>query len=226
MLTALALLSLVSIAATSLDEDPAFRAGLSSYEALELEKAAFRFKAAGATATLQPADRARAYAWLGVTLVQLGVLDEAAAAFRVAVAQDPGVVLPTKAPPQAESLLAEAKASAGGAQQLALAPIVDAPPAPAPAPALAAEPPSPPWLLIGGGALVGAGVGAAAAATVVGVRALIVADQAEAEPFHGAAASLYREAESDALVANVLWVGAAAGVVVGAGIVAAAVVLE
>lgn len=151
-------LAYAPLAAGSLDDDAAFQAAVSLYHDVELERAADSFTTL--LGSEWPAEeRARIFAWHGLTLAQLGRAEQAKASFTSAALLDPAVQLPAPAPPKIEQLLEEARAEALASSPPPPEEDAEVPPPPAPS----SEEPRPlPWLQIGGGgvALLGLGVSA------------------------------------------------------------------
>jgi hypothetical protein len=180
--------------------------GIDLYHAFEFEQAVFAFEQAAIDTELDPKERARALVWLGMAQGAASKTGAAQASFKRALSLDREAQLPEAVSPKLEELFAEAKAA------------VDAtPPRKAPPPP---PPPPPPDPSVVPSPMLYAGFGAVGAGALLGIAAggsylFALSKAAEAED-----PKTFQDDAKGALdTANV-----AAGIAIGAGLLAGAAV--
>jgi tetratricopeptide (TPR) repeat protein len=162
MVTWIAATLMLSLSATvPLAEDPAFQDGMKLFDQLEFEQAAFRFEQAALDSEREPAERAQAFLWLGISYANAGRFELAKPALEKAFFADENVVVPPDQSPTVLELVEEAKASAAARRAQVKQP---PPPANKPAPET-----GPPVLLLAGGGLAVLGAASLATSVVLGV---------------------------------------------------------
>src|SRR5207248_1354167 len=80
--------------------DPAFEEGQRLYKALEYEQAIFRFEEVAVRPSIEPADKAQALMWLGLSYAGTGDLESAKRDFRQALVVDDALALPPTISPR------------------------------------------------------------------------------------------------------------------------------
>lgn len=238
----IAALALLLVTAGAVEDDPRFQEARRMFERFELDGALARFNLVLLSDALPAKERALVLLWKGLAEAELGRFDEATNAFEHALLLDEGATLPIEASPKVLEMLEEARArtrerdpppaqvtakgdgtlhpsgpgvliktTPSGRMDAAVQDLALLEPAAAPA----AAPPFP-WLLVAGGTTAGIGALALGAGGVVGTFALL--DHTRAVEAAGAkeATLAERQAQSEALVANVLYGIGSAVIVAGA----------
>jgi len=103
-------LLLALLLTSALDDNKAFKEGITLYQDLEFEQAIFRFEEAALAADLSDNEKATVFSWMAMSYAGIGQAEGAKRSLKNALLKDADVVLPQFAPPKVKEWMAEVKA--------------------------------------------------------------------------------------------------------------------